>query len=60
MPTQGQEFDVPGTAIVSGWGTLTSGGVSPDILNYVEVPLVTDEGKFFLIFISIKLCFLLS
>ena len=45
MPTQGQEFDVPGTAIVSGWGTLTSGGVSPNVLNYVEVPLVTDEGE---------------
>ena len=44
MPTQDQEFAVPGTAVVSGWGTIFSGGPSPDVLRFVEVPLVTDEG----------------
>ena len=48
MPTQGQQFDVPGTAVVSGWGTLTSGGVSPNVLNFVEVPLVSDLGRNYL------------
>ena len=48
MPTQGQQFDVPGTAVVSGWGTLCSGGPSPDVLNFVEVPLVSDLGRNYL------------
>ena len=47
MPFQGQEFDLSGYATVSGWGTLTSGGEIPDTLNYVDVPLVKDEGKLF-------------
>lgn len=29
-------------AAVSGWGTLSSGGSSPDRLQYVEVPIVTN------------------
>ena len=29
-------------AAVSGWGTLSSGGSSPDRLQYVEVPVVTN------------------
>ena len=44
MPFQGQDFDRSGYATVSGWGTLTNGGSVPDMLNYVDVPLVTDEG----------------
>ena len=47
MPEQGQQFDVPGDAVVSGWGTLSSGGSSPDELYSVTVPLVTDDGKTF-------------
>ena len=45
MPDQGQLFDVPGEAVVSGWGTLSSGGSSPDELYAVTVPLVSDDGK---------------
>ena len=48
MPSQGQNFDMTGSAMVSGWGTLTSGGFSPETLNYVEVPLVDDAGKIYL------------
>ena len=39
------ETDVaaPGTwATVSGWGTLSSGGRSPDTLQFVDVPLISD------------------
>jgi len=28
---------------VSGWGTLSSGGLQPDALHGVNVPLITDE-----------------
>ena len=44
MPSQGQQFDIPGTAVVSGWGTLSSGGATPTVLQWVEVPLVSDDG----------------
>jgi len=30
-------------AVVSGWGTLKSGGNPPDILQYVNVPLMTND-----------------
>merc|ERR1711892_752457 len=30
-------------AVVSGWGTLKSGGNLPDILQYVNVPLMTND-----------------
>ena len=40
MPTQGQQFE--GDAVVSGWGTLSPGGASPDVLMSVTVPIVTD------------------
>ena len=43
MPEQGEEFT--GEAVVSGWGTLSSGGSTPDELRYVTVPLVDDESK---------------
>jgi len=39
-------FDAPekskSMAVVSGWGTLKSGGNLPDILQYVNVPLMTN------------------
>jgi len=40
LPDAGERFT--GTAIVSGWGTLSSGGSSPDKLQWVEVPIVSD------------------
>ena len=43
MPEQGEEFT--GDAVVSGWGTLSSGGSTPDELRYVTVPLVDDASK---------------
>ena len=46
MPDQDEEFT--GEAVVSGWGTISSGGSTPDELRYVTVPLVDDESKFFL------------
>ena len=42
MPKQGEEFT--GDAVVSGWGTLSSGGSTPDELRYVTVPLVDDAS----------------
>ena len=45
MPTQGQQFEIPGNARVSGWGALEEGGSErPEELQAVTVPLVTDEG----------------
>jgi secreted trypsin-like serine protease len=41
IPEQDAEHD--GTATVSGWGTLSSGGRSPDKLHAVDVPIVTDD-----------------
>jgi len=41
MPEKGQTF--AGTATVTGWGTLSSGGVTSAILQKVDVPLVSDE-----------------
>lgn len=41
MPYSMQEWN-SGTATVSGWGTLSSGGSSPDKLHAVDVPIVTD------------------
>ena len=43
MPSQGEEFT--GDAVVSGWGTLSSGGATPDELRYVTVPIVDSESK---------------
>ncbi len=42
LPERGQNFE--GTAIVSGWGSLSEQGASPDVLMKVAVPVVTDEG----------------
>jgi len=41
LPTQGQI--TAGNILVSGWGTLSSGGQSPDILQKVEIPIVADD-----------------
>ena len=43
MPQQDEEFT--GDAIVSGWGTLSVGGPTPDELRYVTVPIVDSESK---------------
>ena len=40
IPSQNESFT--GTALVSGWGTLTEGGATPTILQKVEVPIVSD------------------
>merc|ERR1712223_2356338 len=42
MPEQDQDWDAGSTARVSGWGTLSSGGSSPDTLQAVNVPVVSD------------------
>ena len=42
LPEQGAVFN--GTAVVSGWGTLSSGGSAPAKLHSVEVPLVDDAA----------------
>jgi secreted trypsin-like serine protease len=41
LPEQLQEFT--GEAQVTGWGTLTEGGVSPATLQKVTVPVVSDD-----------------
>jgi len=41
LPTQGQLTG--GEILVSGWGTLSSGGSSPDILQKVAIPVVADD-----------------
>ena len=46
LPVQDQTFNMTGNGIVSGWGDLESGGLPPDNLNWVEVPLVNDAGNF--------------
>ncbi|MBD5000848.1 trypsin-like serine protease, partial [Xanthomonas citri pv. citri] len=40
LPAQLQDFT--GEADVSGWGTLTEGGDTPDVLQVVTVPIVSD------------------
>ncbi len=42
LPDQGTQY-TSGPAVVSGWGTLESGGSSPDELMAVEVPIVGDD-----------------
>ncbi|KAK8402386.1 hypothetical protein O3P69_000660 [Scylla paramamosain] len=41
IPLQ-SEKEFLGECVVSGWGTTTEGGQSPDNLHYVDVPTVTD------------------
>jgi len=43
MPSQGQDWEAGSNARVSGWGTLSSGGSSPDTLYAVNVPVVSDD-----------------
>jgi trypsin len=43
LPEQNQEWAAGSTATVSGWGTLSSGGSSPDNLHAVDVPVVSDD-----------------
>jgi len=40
LPSKGYEWETGTELLVSGWGTLRSGGSSPDKLNQVTVPLV--------------------
>jgi len=40
LPTQGQ--DSQGSCTVTGWGTLSSGGSTPNVLMKVDVPVVSD------------------
>jgi len=40
LPTRMQ--DTPGDVVVSGWGDLSNGGQSPDILQKVQIPVVSD------------------
>ena len=44
LPKQGQEWDAGEASVVSGWGTLSSGGQASDVLMKVEVPIVSDTG----------------
>jgi len=41
LPAAGESFS--GSATVTGWGTLSSGGPTPAILQKVDVPIVSDE-----------------
>merc|ERR1719317_812311 len=41
LPEAGQAAS--GDCIVSGWGTLSEGGSTPDVLQKVAVPIVSDE-----------------
>eukprot|EP00095_Tigriopus_kingsejongensis_P012609 maker-scaffold531_size145796-snap-gene-0.21 protein:Tk12609 transcript:maker-scaffold531_size145796-snap-gene-0.21-mRNA-1 annotation:"Trypsin-1" len=51
LPAQGEEYGSDNTLIVSGWGTLSAGGISPDALHSVVVPFVPDgvcRGNYYL------------
>ena len=41
----GDEYEAGDLAVVSGWGTLSSGGESSDVLMKVEVPIVSDTSE---------------
>ena len=45
LPEQGDEYEAGDLAVVSGWGTLSSGGESSDVLMKVEVPIVSDTSE---------------
>lgn len=40
MPQQDHDLDAGINVTISGWGALSSGGVSPLNLQYVEIPVV--------------------
>ncbi|CAG0891524.1 unnamed protein product [Darwinula stevensoni] len=43
LPTQGLEYESGTEVSASGWGTLSEGGSSPDILQVVDVRTYTDD-----------------
>ena len=43
LPQQGQEWEPGTTATVSGWGALSYGGGAPDILQTVDISLISNE-----------------
>ena len=43
LPKQGQVWSSDTMLTISGWGTLSSGGSTPDILQVAEVPFVSDD-----------------
>ncbi|XP_068231252.1 transmembrane protease serine 9-like [Palaemon carinicauda] len=43
FPTPGNDYSGY-EAVTSGWGTLSEGGSQPNILNEVDVPIVTNEA----------------
>ena len=43
LPNLAYPYATGETVIISGWGTLTEGGSSPDILNVATVPLIAQE-----------------
>jgi Trypsin len=46
LPDQGEEYEGGDPAVVSGWGTLSSGGQASDVLMKVEVPIVSDTSEY--------------
>ena len=43
MPEMGAPVPLDQNCYVAGWGTLESGGDSPDVLNSVDVTVYSDE-----------------
>ncbi|TOF86826.1 peptidase S1, partial [Vibrio parahaemolyticus] len=41
LPEQGHQ--ATGDSVITGWGTLTEGGSTPDVLQKVTIPIVSDE-----------------
>jgi secreted trypsin-like serine protease len=41
LPTQLQNST--GDSLVSGWGTLSAGGITPDVLHKVTIPVIDDD-----------------
>jgi len=43
LPTENEEYEAGQECVVTGWGTTSSGGHLPKILQKVTVPVVTDK-----------------
>ena len=43
LPQPGQTWEPGTTVTVSGWGALSYGGSSPDILQTVDMPLISND-----------------